>query len=258
MAFVSRVTYLAGPRPRVISHRGNTPGYVENTLPAFSAALAAGADILESDVHVSADGVAVLCHDDSLERLTGDTRHIAEMTWADLKQINLGNGSRVPSLEEALRAFPETPFNLDLKSISSPRAACAVIKRLEAVDRVLLASFSDARRREALRLIPRVLSSASARRFFWIALAAKLGATGIVRLLCRDMCAVQIPTRYSGVVTTEPRFIAVLHRAGLEVHFWVINDPDEMRALLRAGADALITDEVATARSLIDSLEPES
>lgn len=258
VTLVSGVPYLAGPRPRAISHRGQTPGNVENTIGAFRAALAAGADILESDVHVTRDGVAVLFHDDTLERLTGDPRAISALSWAQLRTIDLGSGEGVPTLEETLSVFPAARFNLDLKSADSPEAACDVVARLGARDRVLLTSFGEKRRRRALRLLPGVASSASAARFLWILLAAKLGVTGLVRLLSRGMCAVQIPVSAAGLKTTTPRFIARLHSAGLEVHFWVINDPAQMQGLLLAGADALITDEIAVARRVIDASEPVS
>ena len=129
--------------PLVLSHRGNMPGFVENTLGGFRAALAAGADVLESDVHVSRDGVPMLFHDETLERLTGDPRRIRDVSSHELKTLDLGAGEGVPTLEDVLETFPTARFNLDMKSPDAPHATAFVLARQIAHDRVLLASFSE-------------------------------------------------------------------------------------------------------------------
>lgn len=240
----------------MIAHRGNMPGLTENTLPAFAAALTAGADILESDVRVTRDGTAILAHDDNLLRIVGDRRRIADMTISEVRAIDLGAGVTIPTLREALSTFPNARFNLDLKAPHSPEAAVHAIREVGAADRVLLTSFTESLRREALRLLPGVATSASARLFVRILLAHRLRLHTRMRRLTMGLCAVQIPLRAAGMSTTSRQFLGDLHSGGLEVHYWTVNDEQTMRDLIAAGADAIITDEVALARGIVDAAEP--
>lgn len=86
----------------ILGHRGASVAEPENTLEAFEAAFAAGADGLEFDVRASKDGVAVLSHDRSLERRAGDSRNIDELTLEEIKTIDIGRGYRIPTLAETL------------------------------------------------------------------------------------------------------------------------------------------------------------
>ena len=252
VAIMATGTYMAARRPRLLSHRGEMPGFVENTLGGFRAALAAGADVIESDIQVSRDGIPVLFHDDTLVRLTGSPARICDVTAHELGEMDLGRGEGVPTLEAALSSLPHALFNLDVKSPTSPEVATSVIRSLNAESRVLLASFSERNRRTVKRLLPGVAASASSSLFVRILIADRFGMKRQVRRLTRQIDAVQIPTRGAGMNLTHRSFIARLHEAGVEVHFWVINEPQEIRRLLDAGADGLVTDDVVTARRVID------
>jgi glycerophosphoryl diester phosphodiesterase len=246
------------PTPLVLSHRGNMPGFIENTLGGFRAALTAGADILESDVHVSRDGVPMLFHDETLARLTGDHRRIRDVTSDELRALDLGQGEGIPALEDVLRALPTARFNLDMKSPDAPHATASVLARQSAHDRVLLASFSERNRRRVHALMPQVSTSVSAAQFVAIVFAARLGLSGLVRLFIGRAKALQIPTRALGMDTSTARFMKLVKRPDVRVHYWVINNDDEMRLLLDRGADGLVTDSVSLARQVIGSRHTES
>ena len=109
------MTFLDGPRPRIIAHRGLASGAPENTLLAFLKALSAGATHLETDVHATADGDAVISHDPELTRVAGREVRVGQLTLAELRRIPLGHGQSFCSLAEALDAFPEARFNIDIK-----------------------------------------------------------------------------------------------------------------------------------------------
>ena len=228
------------------------PGYAENTLAGFTAALAAGADVLESDVHVARDGVPVLFHDDTLERLIGDPRRIADVDSTELSELDLGSGQGVPTLSAVLQALPQAQWNLDMKSKDAPAASASVITECGAQDRVLLASFSGRNRRAVQRLVPQVATSASAGQFLLILISAKLGLRALVARLVSRVSALQIPERALGIDTTTPRFMALMHSCGVRVDYWVVNDETTMRRLLQRGADGLVTDNVAAARRVVD------
>ncbi|NUT58185.1 MAG: glycerophosphodiester phosphodiesterase, partial [Agromyces sp.] len=114
---MSRVasTYLDPPAPRVLAHRGLALDAPENTMLAFSKAVEIGAEYVETDVHVSHDGVAVISHDPNLRRVAGHDLRVCDLTMDELRRIDLGHGQAYCTLEEALDAFPQTRFNIDIK-----------------------------------------------------------------------------------------------------------------------------------------------
>lgn len=238
-------------KPRVLAHRGLvTPeesrnGIVENSFAAVAAAHSAGADYVESDCHRAADGVVVLFHDDDLSRVTGDPRRIAAVTSRELELLMTDRGGLI-TLAQALDAFPTLRFNLDVKATD----AAADVGRIVAPygERVLLTSFSDARRREALGAaaaagggilpatsggrgtIGRVLAAVSAR------------SDRLVRRALAGIDALQVPQRQGRLRIVTPRLIAAAHRHDVEVHVWTVNDPGEMIRLVEMGADGIVTD----------------
>ena len=237
--------YLSPALPRIFAHRGfaASPGLVENTIPAFQAALELGATHIESDIQVTKDGIAVLFHDDDLTRVAGLPQKISEIESEQLLAIDLGGGVRIPTLREALTTLPEARFNLDLKVFRAIDPSVAIIRELEAEHRVLLTSFSEARRNAAiLQFTGSVASSAGGARVLGIWLAAKLRLNGLVRHLAAPVQALQIPTRSGLIHFDTPGFITAVSSAGLELHYWTINEPDEMQRLIALGAHGIVTD----------------
>src|SRR5690606_19761014 len=107
--------YFDAPAPRVIAHRGLATEAPETTSLAFTHPLRAGARYVETDVHASADGVAIISHDPDLRRLTGRAGRIGDLTAVELAAVDLGGGQVVLSLAEALDGFPDARFNIDIK-----------------------------------------------------------------------------------------------------------------------------------------------
>ena len=234
--------FFSGPGPRVLAHRGLPNGASENTLGAFRKALAAGATYLELDVHGSRDGVAVVSHDPDLSRVAGLGSTVSSLTMDELRAIDLGHGEGFVSLEEVLTTFPNARFNIDIKSADAVTPAAYAILLAGASDRVLIASFNERRRAAVARRLPGVATSASSPRVAVAILAAKVGIPALVAAALRGMHAVQIPVRVRAMAIATPRVIAAMHRAGVEVHIWTINDRTEMERLLELGVDGLVTD----------------
>ncbi len=202
-------------------------------------------------MHASSDGIAVICHDADLSRLAARSVAVGTLTFAELAAIDLGAGQRFVSLAEALAAFPEARFNIDVKDAGSIGPTAAAVSAAGASSRVLIGSFSERRRRETVRLLPGVASSASSSRFAVALLAAKLGLSPVVRWALAGLVAVQVPQRAGPVRITTPRVIAAMHRAGVEVHVWTVNDEAEMAELLDLGVDGLVTDRADLAIRLL-------
>ena len=235
----------------MFAHRGLALEAPENTLLAFAKAIAAGATYVETDVHASSDGIAVVAHDADLRRIAGRDIRIDQLTFSQLQKIDLGNDQTFCSLAQALDTFPETRFNIDIKSSAAVRPAVAAILSTRASRRVLVSSFDERRRTAALRDLPGVASSSSARLFAVALVAGKLGLSPVVRRTLRGLVAVQVPERAIGLRVTTARMIRRLHDAGVEIHVWTVNDPVRMAELLDLGVDGIVTDRVDLALAVV-------
>ncbi|TXK06651.1 glycerophosphodiester phosphodiesterase [Microbacterium mitrae] len=249
--------YLAGTAPQLLAHRGlvnsdeATAGVVENSFAAIAAAHAAGAQYIESDCHLTSDGVVVLFHDSSLLRVTGDERLVADVSTVELEHLMLERGGLI-TLEQALVSFPETRFNIDIKAEAAAVPVADIVAKH--ADRVLLTSFSDrARRRAAARLkhldaLPAYSPGKATMALIVLAVALRIGPWQ--KRLLRGFDALQIPESFGPVRVLTPRLVAAAHRFATLVHVWTINEPDEMRRLLAMGVDGLVTDRIDVALAL--------
>lgn len=225
--------YFAGPTPRILAHRGLALTAPENSIDAFRAALAVGATHLETDVRATADGEAVLVHDPEV-----DGEPVERFTLARLRQAL----PAVCTLGEALAAAPDAPFNIDVKHAGAAGPAARAVLAAHSPARVLITSFSAARRRAALRLLPGAATSASSDGVALMAAGVRLRLPALVALAARGVQAVQIPERALGTDLVTPWTLGEVRRAGAEVHVWVVNDPTRMRELVARGADGIVTD----------------
>lgn len=235
-------SYFAPRGPRVFAHRGLAVDAPENTLLSFARAVSAGVDYIETDVHCSRDGIAVVAHDPDLRRVAGRDLKVGQLTLGELRRIDLGHGQGFCSLREALDTFGETRFNIDIKSERAVDPTVRAIEDVRALPRVLITSFDERRRSRAVAQLPGVATSASARRFALALAALRAGsARGAARAL-RGLHAVQVPERALGIRVTTPRMVRLLHDVGVEVHIWTINSPTRMAELLELGVDGIVTD----------------
>ncbi|TFB58123.1 glycerophosphodiester phosphodiesterase [Cryobacterium sp. Hz7] len=242
--------YLEGVGPRVFAHRGLSLNAPENTLLAFRHALAVGATHIETDVHATDDGIAVLSHDAEHD-VAGTRIRLDQLTMGELRRVGLGQGQSFASLREGLDVFPEARFNIDVKSLAAVEATAAAVRDAGAIDRVLITSFSENRRRRTAALLPGVATSASASVLMRAILAAELGLAAPVRHSLRSFAAVQVPESVRFLRILTPRFIRGMHAAAVEVHVWTINDAESMIRLLDLGVDGIVTDRCDLAVAII-------
>jgi glycerophosphoryl diester phosphodiesterase len=236
--------YLDKPTPIGFAHRGGAAVGDENTPAAFARAVDLGYRYIETDTHATSDGVAVVFHDDTLDRLLGRPGRMSDVTWADVRTLRVGGAAVVPRLDEVLDAWPDVRFNVDTKSDLVVAPTIEAIRRTNAEDRVLLASFSEARLVRIRREVgPRVATS--------------LGMAGVAALYVRarrrapeGVVAVQIPPRYGALTVAGRGFIGYAHRLGLQVHVWTIDEPDQIRYFLDLGVDGIMTDRIEVLRDV--------
>lgn len=237
--------YLEHDRVLAFAHRGGAlhPDLtgLENTLVAFQHASDLGFVFLETDVHVTSDGVLLAFHDEVLDRVTDRTGSIAETSYADVQRALIGGRERVPTLAELFDALPGARFNIDVKAAGAVPALADFIAEREAWDRVLVGSFSRARLTEFRRLTQgRVATSAHPLEVL-VYLASPTAAIA-KRLTGAGPDALQIPHRWGRFTVASRGLIRRAHANGVHVHVWTIDDADEMASLLDRGVDGLMTD----------------
>ena len=217
-------------------------------MPAFAHAVGLGYRYLETDAHLTADGVVVAFHDDVLDRVTDRSGAISDLPWAEVARARV-DGEPIPRLADLLATWPEVRVNIDPKHDAVVGPLADLLHRTNSVDRVCIGSFSDQRLAELRRRLgPRLCTS--------------LGPTGTARLKAaswrapvgrmRAPCA-QVPVASRGVVITDQRFVAAAHRRRIQVHVWTIDDPAEMHRLLDLGVDGIMTDQPAVLKEVLES-----
>lgn len=219
---------------------------------AFASAVALGYRYLETDVHVTADGILIAFHDDRLDRVTDRRGIVAELSWAEVRQARVAGREPIVTFAELLAAFPEARVNVEPKHDAAVPALVRAIREAGATDRVCVGSFSD-RRLAAVReaLGAAACTSLGPREI----LALRVGAWGAGPLLAsvgrRPGRCVQVPRRWRGIPLIDRRLLAAAHDLGLPVHVWTVNDPAEMRRLLDLGVDGLMSDVPGVLREVL-------
>jgi glycerophosphoryl diester phosphodiesterase len=237
----------------VLAHGGGQGVAPTNTLLALQTAAQDRADILEVDVQLTKDNVLVVHHDDTLDRTTDLTGPVAALTWAQIKARDTGgvaviegrsfsgDDTKVAKLDDVLAALPGQRWNIEIKNDSQIAAQqlCHSIQSANIAKAVLVASFHDKAMATFRAACPQVATSMAPGEIRTFIIAAHMRVTRFVKT---PAVAVQVPVTASGFDLTHPRFVAALKARNIKLHYWTINDPDQMRDLLGAGADGLLTD----------------
>jgi glycerophosphoryl diester phosphodiesterase len=247
------MSFLDAPPPLAFAHRGGALLAanigIENTLLAFQHAVDLGYRYLETDVHTSRDGVVYAFHDVELKRMTGTVSAFRDLDAAGIDAIRIGGREPIPRLADLLDAFPEARFNIDVKADDAVEPTLDVLRRSGALERVCLASFSEARlvrMRAGAPGVPTCYSPAEIARL-------RFGPLDRIRShgARHGGACVQVPARRGRVTVVTPGFVHRAHRLGAPVHVWTIDDPAEMRYLLDIGVDGLISDRVDVLRDVL-------
>ena len=137
--------FLDHPGVLAFAHRGGAEEVPENSLAAFRHAVDLGYRYLETDVHLTVDGVLVAFHDDVLDRVTDSTGRLADLSWDEVSTARIAGTEPIPTLTELLEAFPDAQINIDAKADAVVPALSRILLEFEALDRVCLGAFSDSR-----------------------------------------------------------------------------------------------------------------
>lgn len=247
---------LLDPQARpVVGHRGNRAHAPENTLPSFEQAVALGADAIELDLHLSRDGVLMVCHDATLERTTDGSGALAARSAAELQRLDAGanfsadggrthpwrgRGATIPTFDWLVESVPRTlPLIIELKTAAAAEPLRAAVRRHALERRVIVAGFD--------RATTAPLRGAG---FALGATQPEVAALLLPALLGRDpgplpYQALCIPPRWHGLPLPIAAFARAMRRRGGCTHVWTVNDATQAQSLWRAGVQGIISDDPA-------------
>jgi glycerophosphoryl diester phosphodiesterase len=256
-------------QPLLFAHRGASIEFPENSMAAFERAVELGVDVIETDAHITADGHVVLCHDETGERLASEPKAVADSSLGDVQSWDIGfnhgaaenerpfasQGHCIPTLSEALSAFPEMRWNIDIKVEGSDAASHVAeqIRKLGAEQRVLLASFS-ARTLKDIRNQGYLGETGMGRAdVVQMATVPRFIMKGVPPF-CPGGHRVQVPIRSGPFLFASKSFVEKCHRLDKAVDFWTINTESETKMLLELGVDGIMTDDPRMVKALFDDL----
>jgi len=228
--------------PLNIAHRGASAAAPQNTLAAFRKAAELGADGIELDVQLSADGVAVVIHDFVVDHTTDGLGRVADKTLVELKALDAGvrfspqfAGERIPTLAQVFESLDgRLLVNVELKcwrrSDALAASAVQLVRRHAMEKRVLFSSFNPLALRAVKRLAPEIP-------------VGLLYAPDLPIYLRRAWLAPLVPheARHPSFTIVNETMMRWCHARGLRVHAWTVDEPAGMRRLIAAGVDGIIT-----------------
>lgn len=260
-------SFLQGLKPTLhISHRGGAAIAPENTMPAFEiAVLRYGTDMIETDVHLTRDGAVVIAHDETLERCTDGTGPISSYSLRELLELDAGyrfsadgltfpergKDIRIPLLSELLQRFPQMRLNIELKAGDQGAVDIFVaeLKKYDAVGRVCIGSEHDRIGELLVRSLPEACHFYPRDALTRVVMGMHAGAptAGDDPYSVLDM-----PLYYEGIRLIHEEFLKRVRAIGRWVNVWVIDEPEEMRDLVRAGVGGIMTDYPDRLRSVLN------
>ncbi|TFG13561.1 glycerophosphodiester phosphodiesterase [Candidatus Thorarchaeota archaeon] len=253
-------------RPLIMAHRGDPVAAPENSLLSMRKAVEIGVDFLETDVRMTRDNHLVLFHDETLLRTTGRESKVKELTLDEMKEIDLGetfspDGKKFPfrgkdigivTLKDAFDAFPDIPFNLDIKDKDpvAPEMLASIIREYGRQENVIVASFHDKQLVRFRNSMPEVATSACPGEITRFVFALKMRVLRLFNRGCKYE-AFQVPLKYGMISVVDDRFLQAAHERDVAVHVWTINGREKMEELIDLGVDGIFTDEPALLKSVL-------
>jgi glycerophosphoryl diester phosphodiesterase len=243
--------FSEAPRPLLVGHRGDPVRHPENSIEGFISALRAGADAVEFDVRLTSDGVPVIMHDADVARTTNGVGLVHERTLEELRALRLADGSRVPTLTEALAAVGPLGGAVDIEIKNLPgepafeptaeralEATLAGLRDAPFPGSVVISSFNPATLRRSVELSPDVPTG--------LLIIDAVDPFDALALATAEAHAFVLPS-VASLAAAGRDLIGAAHEAGVRVGAWTADDPQAVRRLLEWDIDAVATNDPAMA-----------
>src|SRR6185503_6559486 len=243
------MSYGEGSGPLTIAHRGGAGLAQENSLAAFALASALGLRYLETDIRVTSDGQLVCFHDATLERVTSATGPVRSRSLRDLRALRINGIEPIPTFDEALDAFPDQCFSVDLKDQVAIEPLVKTLRRRGVAERVCIAGAWDGWLAHVRREVPEVTTALGWRSLTALLSCARAGLRPPKALATAEFA--HVPIKLGRVPIYVERLVAMSHDIGVRVVVWTVDEPVVMRRLLDAGVDAIITDRPDVLREVL-------
>ena len=233
----------------VMAHRGGSLEAPENTIESFKYAQEIGSDIIETDIQLSSDGIPYIFHDDDLKRIPGVEKNFNELLASEIDELKIFDDCKIPTLEETLKQFPNTKFQIDFKTDEVVDPAIEIINKFPHIKKNLcVASFSSQR----LNKIKAKLSDVTYSMGPHEVLKLLLKSFGLYRGEVGGDC-LQIPIYRYGIKIVTRRFVDFCKRENIKISVWTINSIEEMDYLIDLDVDGIITDKPKALINLLAS-----
>lgn len=241
----------------IAAHRGDRADAPENTLPAFAAAVTSGSDFLETDLQLTADGYAVLMHDDTVDRTTDGMGEVADLTLAQIRSLDAGSwydpafaGTGVPTFADFLDLLVTAPDVTALVELKSTWTVDDVIPLMRGIyyrglqDRVVFASFSPTSL-DALQAADPVIPRVLIRRVLPLDPVAVATRYGVIAVMTR-----------ASALEDRPDAVRDMHEAGFGILLYTLNSEDRWQEALAWGVDGIVTDKPSALDAWIAATAP--
>lgn len=232
-----------------LAHRGGAGLAPENTLAAFSLATALGFRYLETDVRLTADGRLVCFHDATLRRVTGAPGPVRRHTLASLSRLRVHGTEPIPTLADALEAFPSARFTVDLKERDAIQPLADLLQRRDLAERVCVAGAWDGWLDELRDRAPHVHTALGWRALTRLVSCSRSGMRP-PRAVATGGFA-HVPVRLGRVPVFAERLVSMAAELGIRVVVWTVDDAAEMHRLLDVGVAGIITDRTDRLREVL-------
>jgi glycerophosphoryl diester phosphodiesterase len=241
--------YGAQTAPLAIAHRGGAGLGPEDTLAAFGMTAALGVRYLETDVRLTRDGELVCFHDATLDRVTEALGRVSHRRLAELRTVLVHGREPIPTLAEALDAFPECNFTVDMKDESAIAPLAALLRHRPYAERVCVAGAWDSWLARLKRITPGVHTALGWRSLTALICSSRAGTRPSRRFATAPFA--HVPVRLGSVPIVVERLASHAHRIGVRVNVWTVDDPHLMHELLDMGVDGIITDHPDVLREVL-------
>lgn len=242
------------PRPIVFAHRGSSAHAPENTLSAFTLAIQQGADAIELDTMLSADGQVVVIHDEKLDRIAGVQKEVKHLSLSELKSLDVGNyfnsaykGEHIPTLSEVFEICGKKIFmNIELKNLSTPsddlpKKVAELVEQFGIEEHIIFSSFNPIALVRIRQYLPKIsigLLADSGWKGYW-------ARSGIGSLLKYDAL-------HPWIGDVSAKLVDRAHRHGKRVHVYTVNNPEDIQRMKALNVDGIFSDDPLMALQILN------